>query len=156
MIHQTTSEQGFTLIETIVGLGILAIGIMALYTMQSTSVVGNGSAYRLTSKANWAADQIESLVGIDYDDNIFNDTDGDGTDQDSNGDGVDDDAGDFGLYDTGPAADGTSVTNDGFYSISWNVAIDHPMKNTKTVCVIITSNADNKSVAYKYIKADPI
>ena len=151
-----TEQSGFTLIEVVVAMAILAIGILALYTMQSTGVIGNGTASRLTGKATWAADQIETMVGIDYDDNMFNDNDGDGTDQDIDYNGVDDDTGNFGLYDTGVNADGTSTTVDGKYTISWNVAIDHPMDRTKTICVIVTNNFDNKSVSYKYIKANPI
>ena len=62
------NEKGFTLIEALVAMVILVIGILSLYTMQTTSVKGNVNAFGLTSAATWATERIERLFTEKYDD----------------------------------------------------------------------------------------
>lgn len=62
------NEKGFTLIEALVAMVILVIGILSLYTMQTTSVRGNATAFGLTSAATWATERIERLFTEKYDD----------------------------------------------------------------------------------------
>lgn len=62
------NEKGFTLIEALVAMVILVIGILSLYTMQTTSVKGNANAFGLTSAATWATERIERLFIEKYDD----------------------------------------------------------------------------------------
>lgn len=60
------NEKGFTLIEALVAMVILVIGILSLYTMQTTSVKGNATAFGLTSAATWATERIERLFTDTY------------------------------------------------------------------------------------------
>lgn len=151
---QRNDTAGFTLIEVLIAMSVLSIGIMAMYSMQITSLKGNATANRITAESTWAADQIETMVAMDYAD--FKDSDSDGTNQDQNLDGVDDDGEDFGLSDIGTNADGSRVTADGFYSVFWNVAEDLPAINAKTVRIIVQHNTNGKRVQLQYIKTDPL
>ncbi len=150
------TDTGFTLLEVVIAMAILSIGILALYAMQVTGIRGNSIASRITTETTWAADHIEKMVTMGYKDSGMDDTDADGTDQDADWDGVDDSGGDFGLADIGAAADGSTTTADGRYNVYWNVAINHPIPNTKTVRIIVESTADNKQVQLQYLKADPL
>ena len=92
------NQKGFTLIEAMVALSILTIGILTLYTMQTTALKGNATANGLTTASTWATNRIEQILSMKYDDIV--DTDGDGTGKDSDFDGVDDSVNDFGLNDS--------------------------------------------------------
>lgn len=62
------SESGFTLLELLVAITILAIGLMATVTMQATSIRVNGFAQRTTSSsavARAAMDELTSRPGAD-------------------------------------------------------------------------------------------
>ena len=155
MSSHLLNNKGFTLIEALVALFVLTIGILTLNKMQITSIRGNANASGITSSSNWAAAQIEQLLRLNYDDPLLDDGDGDGTDQDdAPNDGVDDDGDDFGLNDIGAGADGTLTSPDNNYSIFWNVAVDEPMPNLKTIRVIVTRNfyGLQKQVALDYCK----
>jgi len=159
-------ENGFTLVEALAAMVILSIGIFSLYSMQLSSIYGNSKAMRITDASSRNADQMERIVGMMYGDTTLDDTDGDGNNQDANSDGVDDDGGNFGLDDivTGDAvpannADGSFFTGDGNrYTVFWNVAIDHPIPNVKTVRIHVQDNRQELSapVTFTYVKADLI
>lgn len=73
------NARGFTLLEVIIAMAILAIGILGLTKMQMSSIKGNDTAMAFTRGATWAAGNIETLMGIDYDDPGFvNGTDSEG------------------------------------------------------------------------------
>jgi prepilin-type N-terminal cleavage/methylation domain-containing protein len=156
MITSLKNNKGFTLIETLIALMVFTIGILALNRMQFVSIRGNSNASGITSSSSWAAGQVEQLLRLDYADAILDDDDGDGTNQDTNDDG-DDNVGadfDFGLNDIGAGADGTASSPDNNYTIYWNVAVDEPMPNLKTIRVIVTRNyfGFQKKVSLDYCK----
>ena len=157
-----THESGFTLIEVVIAMGVLAIGIMAMYNMQVVGMKGNSTANRITSQATWGADQIETMVELAYDDNDLSDLDGDGTGKDNNRNGIDDrdeavgTSLNFGLGDLGPEADGSKVSPDGHYTVYWNVAEDQPIENAKTVRIIVQHNVNRKTTAMQYVKTNPL
>ncbi len=165
------NNRGFTLIEVLVAMAVLAVGIMALQTMQITSIKGNARASRITTSALWATDRLEQLYVLPYRDTTLAcaddplcDRDGDGTDQDVEMDGLDtlvSDGSDtsFGLDDdTQATADSFFTSPDGIHSIFVNIATDHPVPNNKTIRVIILSNqfGDTRRVEYTFIKTDII
>ncbi len=135
------NQDGFTLIEVIVALAIITVGILSVNVMQLVSVRGNHTASGITSASTWAADQIEQIFGMDYDDGNLVDAAG------TNG-GV------AGLDDVAPA-DGNAVSPDNNYTIYWNVADDVPMDNIKTIRIIVTRNERGvmKSVTMDYMKS---
>ena len=162
------SNNGFTLIEVICAIAILTVGILSLYSLQISSINTNSSANTITAASTWASDRVEILINRPYSCNPFStnchdldDTNGNGTGQDTNFDGRDDVGPDFnfGLNDATTATADHSVTSpDGRYTILWNVAVDTPLPNTKTIRVIVTSSDRGviKSVPLTYIKSDKI
>ena len=57
-------EKGFTLIEVLIGLIILAIGILAVAGMQITSITGTSFSKNLTQASVIAQDRLEFLKGL--------------------------------------------------------------------------------------------
>ncbi|MFH0926703.1 MAG: prepilin-type N-terminal cleavage/methylation domain-containing protein [bacterium] len=60
-------QQGFTLIEVMISLGIFAIGILGLAVMQTRAITANGSTMRRVNAAQLASDEIEAIMLADYD-----------------------------------------------------------------------------------------
>ncbi|RJX28452.1 MAG: prepilin-type N-terminal cleavage/methylation domain-containing protein [Desulfurivibrio sp.] len=154
----TSRQSGFTLIEVLIAVAIFTIGILAVNAMQTAAIKGNSSANRITESSSWASDRIETLIGLNYSDADLDDDDGDGTGEDANNDGTDDDGGNFGLDDTGANADGTSASPDGNYTINWNVAVNYPFPDIKTVNVIIERQDGGtiRTVTMAYMKSNSI
>jgi type IV pilus assembly protein PilV len=59
-------ENGFTLIEVVAGLIILAIGLLAIATMQITSTKGGSFSSNLTQASIFAQDKMEYLKNLSY------------------------------------------------------------------------------------------
>ena len=142
-------QQGFTLIETVVAIGILSIGIVTLISMQTTAIRGNSQASHQTIASDWSADQLEQIFAWEY--TI------DGNDNpllvDQTGNGV----GGFDHTDeAGALADGGPIVSpDGSYTIYWNIADDLLMPETKSVRVIVERQEKGviKTVTMDYLKA---
>jgi prepilin-type N-terminal cleavage/methylation domain-containing protein len=77
-------EGGFTLVEVIVAVSILAIGLLAVASLQTSAITGNYRAYKLTEGTTWAQDKLEYLMGKDYDDAELNLVDPGGPDDPKN------------------------------------------------------------------------
>lgn len=150
------NEAGFTLIEAIIAMMVLVVGIFAMYSMQMTAIDGNARANSITIASTWASDKIEEVANLAYDNLLDPDGDGTGQDADGDGNGDDDNLGDFGLPDaTAATADYSATSPDTLYTIFWNVAVDHPMKDLKTVRIIVQYSAwgQPRSVTMDYIKS---
>lgn len=61
-------KKGFTLVEVLIGLIILAIGILAIAGMQITSLVGTTFSNNLTQASVLAQDRLEFLKGLSLND----------------------------------------------------------------------------------------
>ncbi|MFH1490184.1 MAG: prepilin-type N-terminal cleavage/methylation domain-containing protein [Pseudomonadota bacterium] len=61
-------QKGFTLIEVMVALGILAFGILAVASMQTASLSGTGRAQSVTEGSTFAMDRVEQLMALSYSD----------------------------------------------------------------------------------------
>jgi type IV pilus assembly protein PilV len=59
---------GFTLIEVTTGLIILAIGLLAIATMQITSIKGGSFSHHVTQATILAQDKMEYLKNLSYND----------------------------------------------------------------------------------------
>ena len=70
------SQAGFNLIEVMVALGILAFGILAVASMQESSLLATSRAYNITDGTSVAMDRMENLVGLAFTDPRLNDTNG--------------------------------------------------------------------------------
>ena len=65
------SNPGFTLIEVLIALTILAVGFLAVAKMQITSLMSNQYAMVLTEGTTWLQDRMEMLMGLPYDDALL-------------------------------------------------------------------------------------
>ena len=119
------SEYGFTLVEVMLALGILAFGIMAVTTMQGSALLGTSTANALSLGITMAVDRIEKLKSLPFDK----------THADLiNGNHVD-----------------PSPPNG--YEIAWNVTHDAPIpKTTMTITVTVTWRGGQKTTQLEYIK----
>ena len=57
-------EKGFTLVEVMIAIAILTFGILAVASMQTSSIYGNSVANRLTEGTSWAGNKMEELLTI--------------------------------------------------------------------------------------------
>jgi prepilin-type N-terminal cleavage/methylation domain-containing protein len=60
------NKKGFSLIEVLVGLVLLAIGLLAIAGMQITSVRGNFFSSNMTQASILAQDRLETLKNLAY------------------------------------------------------------------------------------------
>jgi prepilin-type N-terminal cleavage/methylation domain-containing protein len=59
---------GFTLIEVVAGLMILGIGLLAVASMQITSIKSAGFSHHVTQATIFAQDKLENLKNLSYSD----------------------------------------------------------------------------------------
>jgi type IV pilus assembly protein PilV len=60
------SHCGFTLLEVVLAMALLAFGILAVGSMQVTSIRGNRHANQVTAASVLARDRMEKLMGLAY------------------------------------------------------------------------------------------
>lgn len=119
----TSNNRGFTLIEAVISLGVLSIGILALFAMQTLSIRGNASASRITTLATWGSDEIEQRVLTATDKQIETFT-----------------------------QDPLDLPGNKDYSIQKTRTEDSPVENVTTIDVAITNKLDGKRVTLRYLK----
>jgi len=71
------NEHGFTLVEVMVALGILAYGILAVAAMQNSALLGITRSNNITEATTVAMDRMERLFAMDFDTLPANDSGGD-------------------------------------------------------------------------------
>jgi type IV pilus assembly protein PilV len=63
-LKNESGEKGFTLVEVIIAVAILAFGILAVASMQTSSMYGNSVANCLTEGTSCAGNKMEELLTI--------------------------------------------------------------------------------------------
>ena len=121
----TCACEGFTLIEILITIGILAFGLLAVASMQVSAIRGNDFSSNVTEATVLAQDKLELLSTLPYAHGDLQDQDGDF---------------DSGLADSGAGADYSETPAAPFsrYTVSWNVAENNPVPDAKTIRVIVT------------------
>ncbi len=71
-MNRSFGKKGFTLIEVLIGLIILAIGILAVAGMQITSIRGSSFSNNLTQASVLAQDRLEFLKSLSLNDAQLN------------------------------------------------------------------------------------
>ncbi len=140
------NRDGFTIIEVLISMVILLVALLALSSLQTTSVGSNAAGQQTTIATMLAQDKLEELMGLDYDDSQLSDTVDNFIDTDN--DGIAD------YFDWSAAPDHTNADGiDGVanpidsignnvakagYTRTWNVAGNTPDNKMKTVSVNVT------------------
>ncbi len=116
-------EKGFTIIEVLIAVSVLTIGILAVSTMQVSSIRGNAFASRQTEGTTIALDRLEKLMSLSY--------------------------GDANLA----AGSHTAPSPSSRYTVVWNVSDDSPLDNAKRVIVNVrwTAHGAQKNVSVERI-----
>jgi prepilin-type N-terminal cleavage/methylation domain-containing protein len=65
-IKKNLDQKGFTLIELMIAMAILAVGILAILSMHVASIRGNASAVKYTESHLATQSQIESFIMAGY------------------------------------------------------------------------------------------
>lgn len=122
-------DAGFTIIEVVIAISILAVGLLGVAAMQTSAIQVNSAAGRMTTRINWAQDKMEELKALPFSDPWLEAT-GSPTVPDSAGN---------------PHQETTSDE----YTVSWNVT---PVLNTKQIVVTVTGKG--KTSRLTCMKAD--
>jgi len=155
------NNQGLTLLEVLAAVAILSFGLLAVATMQGSSIKGNSQAIGTTEAITLAQDKVEELMQLAYNAAALADTDNDGTSQDADDDGDDDDGDNFGLDKTvdgggNVIADHSEVN--GRYTLYWNIAVGEPIANVKMIRIIVawSDRGAQKNATVDFMKSDII
>jgi type IV pilus assembly protein PilV len=70
-------EDGFTLVEVLVAISILAFGLLAVASMQLAAIQANSFAIETTEALNVAQDKMEELIALPFNDAALLDQNGD-------------------------------------------------------------------------------
>lgn len=62
-----SNDKGFTLVEVMIGMAIFVIGYLAVASMQMVAIKGDANGRKTTEAATLAADRLESLMVLPYD-----------------------------------------------------------------------------------------
>jgi len=108
-IRAMQNDAGFTLIEVLIAISILAVGLLGVAAMQTSAIQVNSAAGRMTTRMNWAQDRMEKLKALPFSDPW--------------------------LEAAGNPHE--ELLSDG-YTVSWNVTDDSPVPNTKRIVVTVT------------------
>jgi type IV pilus assembly protein PilV len=118
-IRTMQNDAGFTIIEVVIAISILAVGLLGVAAMQTSAIQVNSAAGQMTIRMNWAQDKMEELKALPFSDPWLEAA--------GNPPGVD-------------SAGNTheQPTPDGWYTVSWNIADNTPVPNTKQIVVTVT------------------
>lgn len=154
---------GFTLLEVLIAIVVIAIGFLGTASLMSGTVGGNANALAVSGATRVAADQLEILISLNFNHPDLQDGQVDPLDPAFGINGLRNPlprAADLllGVQDrpdpvARPADFGPFPTPDNNYSIYWNIANNQPMLGTKTIMVVVTSTGlgPQKTVALQRI-----
>jgi len=143
-------NKGFTLLEVMFAVSILAIGILAAGSMQIHSVEGNSLAGNTTEAITVGENELERLIGLPFTHNDLQDVLGDGA---------------AGLRNPLPPLPAAAIPDlavrnpdyrvqRGKYTVCWNIVPNLAVPNTMTINVIVawSQGTNDKAIILEYIK----
>ena len=145
-------NEGLTLLEVLAAIAILSFGLLAVATMQGSSIKGNSQAIGTTEAITLAQDKVEEMMRLPYDHATL----GDGVGTNDGLAGLNDDLANSDQQDPNNPIQVGGVGRE--FNLYWNVAVDQPIANVKTIRIIIvwTDRGAQKSAVVDFMKADII
>jgi prepilin-type N-terminal cleavage/methylation domain-containing protein len=126
VIKKMRNDKGYTLIEMLIAIAILSVGLLAVATMQISSIRVNDTARRMTRRATIAQDRLEYIMSLKYTHAVL--TSGSHTD--------------------GEVTDGRLESAPSGYSISWNVSTGGALPPlTKLIRVNVTERGKTTTMS---------
>jgi type IV pilus assembly protein PilV len=138
-------QNGFTIIEVMIAVAILAVGLLGIASMQMSAIRGNNLSDNITCALTLAEDKMESLLEMDYDNPDLEDIVATNDDDLSRTDSGWIDREELNIDETGKV-------NAGQYRRIWNIADNKPIENNKTVTVIVLWDNDSHQVSLTSVK----
>jgi type IV pilus assembly protein PilV len=111
-------EEGFTLIEVLIGLTIFAVGLLGVAAMQTSAIKVNSTAGKLTNLSTWGMDKIEELSALPYSDPLLD------------------------------SAGNPHQEVSGDYTISWTVIDDNPATSIKNISITVTGRGKTANISF--------
>lgn len=127
-VQKLSKEKGFSLVEMMVAVCIMAIAFAGLATMEIACINGNSIASNVTMGITLAQDKMEELNSVDYNDPRVDDVNASNNADLRNDANVD-------FSETGIDEEGKPG---GIYDRIWNIAEDTPSTGQKTIVVLVT------------------
>lgn len=115
---------GFTLLEVLIALVILAVGLLGTILLETTTVTGNSFSRELQTAAILAEDFVEQVQTMEFSDSLISAGTHPTTGDISNG------------WEANPIDE--AGNNGGMYSRTWSVADNALIADTKTVSVTVS------------------
>ena len=128
IVQKLSEEKGFSLVEMMVAVCIMAIAFAGLATMEVACINGNSIASNVTMGITLAQDKMEELNSVDYNDPRVADVNAS-----NNGDLRNTTNIDFSELDIDEEGN-----PGGMYTRIWNIADDVPTAGQKTIVVLVT------------------
>ncbi|NLA74660.1 MAG: prepilin-type N-terminal cleavage/methylation domain-containing protein [Deltaproteobacteria bacterium] len=143
--QKVVCQKGFTVIEVMIAITILAIGLLGIASMQMNAIRGNSLSDNITCAVALAEDKMEELMGLAYSDPALEDT---VLENNSSLTSVTE-----GLVDKQELRiDETGKPGAGHFRRVWNIADDMPIPDSKTVTVIVLWKRDRHQVSLTSVK----
>jgi prepilin-type N-terminal cleavage/methylation domain-containing protein len=121
------TDEGFTLVEVMIGMAIFLIGFLAVGSMQIAAINGNAGAREATEAATRATAQLETLIALPYDS----------------------------IVSGGPVTDETGAYRVSWEVVDGTAALNTPLPDTKTITVTVTwLQRGPQSFEVTYMKTD--
>jgi prepilin-type N-terminal cleavage/methylation domain-containing protein len=141
-------QRGFTILEVLVAIALFAFGMIALFRLQ-ISVIQNNSLNNESSQVMaLVQSRMEDLLALDYDNTDLADSNNNGENGLNNGLNLNKDGAEEDESEESKPPDHTE--NYGSYTLSWNIAIDLPITNTKSIR-LIASWTDKRNVDHRIV-----
>jgi type IV pilus assembly protein PilV len=138
-------QMGFTVIEVMIAITILAIGLLGVASMQINAIRGNSLSDNITCALALAEDKMEELMALDYSDPALEDT------LLKNNDDLTGIAKEL-VDKQEPLINETGKSDAGHFRRVWNIADDTPIESNKTVTVIVLWDNDKHQVSLTSVK----
>lgn len=147
----TKNKRGFTLIEVMISLVILAFGILGTIGMFSASDKALGTSNQMTMALRLAQEKLESKKGVNFETLLLDDLDGDGA---------------LETRMTGDSTGGDKVAENGIYTGSdtsfgiirrWTISLNNPVAGIAKIDVVASwtdKNGIQRLLTLSTIKSD--